>query len=238
MIRTILLDYGRVLAYPRTGNWFIPPNFYRILGPSNILKCILRRKELLDAYSKATKYLDDNHILHTEEEELAQFTVFYKMILDEVGIVRNMNSLSERLAWDSVYNSKKVDLYADVKEYLKYIFEHFDAYILSDTWPSINRVLEYYDISGYLKGVVRSCDHGICKDNVRLFMIAIDRLQLIPTQTAFVDDHIGNLENAERAGFFPILMDRTRKSKEWKYPISYCLKDVIDIIEKENTANR
>lgn len=30
-IKAILFDSGNVLNYPRTGNWFIPPNFYRYI---------------------------------------------------------------------------------------------------------------------------------------------------------------------------------------------------------------
>ena len=32
----LILDFGLVLGKPKTGNWFITPNFYEIIGKNKI----------------------------------------------------------------------------------------------------------------------------------------------------------------------------------------------------------
>ena len=36
MLTTIALDFGKVLAYPASGNWFLPTNLLQFLGTRNI----------------------------------------------------------------------------------------------------------------------------------------------------------------------------------------------------------
>ncbi len=59
-IKAILFDSGRVLNHPRTGNWFIPPNFNNIVNVKNmkVSNYIL----LLKAIKKASQYLDQQKL--------------------------------------------------------------------------------------------------------------------------------------------------------------------------------
>lgn len=40
MITTLVFDYGDVLSYPKTGNWFITKNTRKIIGIPNYIRCL------------------------------------------------------------------------------------------------------------------------------------------------------------------------------------------------------
>lgn len=70
MIKNIIFDVGGVLANPKTGHWFITPNFWNILD-----KCLVDEKVLK---KNLKKYI----YLHTqkpkcEKEEYERYRVNY-----------------------------------------------------------------------------------------------------------------------------------------------------------------
>jgi putative hydrolase of the HAD superfamily len=234
MIKNILFNYGNVLAYPKTGNWFIPPNARKILGVGNCLSVLFHFNKIGSSFYYAHKYLDDNHLLHTEEEELSQFTEFYSQILKELGINKNRDKIAGLLAADTVCNDDKVIFYEDVTDVLREIKASFHIGVLSDTWPSLKRIFDAKGITPLLDGLIMSCDYGICKDNIQLFHVAESELNLDPGATAFIDDSQANLDNSVKAGFIPILMDRKGKVKQSRYPVVHDLNEAYRFIRKYN----
>lgn len=234
MIKNIVFDYGRVLAYPKTGNWFITPKSKKIIGLRNTLKIILRYRHVNKAFREAYSYLDENHLLHTETEEVQQFKEFYQRFLLCIGIQKNIEDLSSALAEDIVYNDDKVVFYDDVVEKMIQLKSEYHIAILSDTWPSLKRILDNKKITPILDGLIMSCDYGICKNKIELFHKAIEVLKIDPKCSLFIDDSESNLKNAEIAGFIPILMDRESKQKNSNFPIVHNIEEVILFVEKYN----
>lgn len=151
MIRNIALDWGLVLAYPTTGNWFVTPHTIELLGVERIQK------------------------------------------------------------------------------------------LLSDNWPSFHEKMRVTGVDQIIpkKDTVMSCDYNICKTDVKLFEIARDKWNIDPAESLFIDDNIGNLENSERVGYIPMLMDRAGEVTECRYPIVHGLSDVMDfyVTNHENSGN-
>lgn len=234
MIKNIVYDFGYVLAYPRSGNWFIPLKARQILGLRNCLLFILRFYKVGSAFYKAYKYLNDNHLLFTEEEELLQFTEFYNQILIDLGINKDRGVLAELLAKDTVLNDDKVIFYGDVLEELKRAHISYKVAVLSDTWPSLKRLFDHKGITELLDGLIMSCDYGICKDNIELFHKAAAALKIEPAETAFIDDSEANLDNAYNAGFLPIRINRNKKAVKSKYTVVHNLKEAYEIVESKN----
>lgn len=229
MIKNLVFDFGRVLAYPATGNWFITPETKNILGALRFFK-LMHSSKTPTAFRNSCRYLDSIHLLHTEEEEIEQFTEFYKRALAEIGIKDKNKTLSLELAQDVTLNDNKVVIYDDVLPCFKELKSKYSISVLSDTWPSLRRVLKNYGISSYLSGIVLSCDYNEQKSGTKLFEIAIKEWNILPEETVFVDDSESNLDNASKVGFSCILMDRTGKKKESKYPIVYDLNDLKSIL--------
>lgn len=229
MIKNLVFDFGRVLAYPATGNWFITPETKNILGALRFFK-LMHSSKTPTAFRNSCRYLDSIHLLHTEEEEIEQFTEFYKRALAEIGIKDKNEKLSLKLAQDVTLNDNKVVIYDDVLPCFEELKSKYSISVLSDTWPSLRRVLKNYGVSQYLSGIVLSCDYNEQKSGTKLFEIAIKEWNILPEETVFVDDSESNLDNASKVGFSCILMDRTGKKKESKYPIVYDLNDLKSIL--------
>lgn len=229
MIKNLVFDFGRVLAYPATGNWFITPETKNILGALRFFK-LIHSSKTPTAFRNSCRYLDSIHLLHTEEEEIEQFTEFYKRAFAEIGIKNKNETLSLKLAQDVTLNDNKVVIYDDVLPCFEELKSEYSISVLSDTWPSLRRVLKNYGVSQYLSGIVLSCDYNEQKSGTKLFEIAIKEWNILPEETVFVDDSESNLDNASKVGFSCILMDRTGKKKESKYPIVYDLNDLKSIL--------
>lgn len=229
MIKNLVFDFGRVLAYPAMGNWFITPETKNILGALRFFK-LIHSSKTPTAFRNSCRYLDSIHLLHTEEEEIEQFTEFYKRALAEIGIKDKNETLSLKLALDVTLNDNKVVVYDDVLPCFEELKSEYSISVLSDTWPSLRRILKNYGVSQYLSGIVLSCDYNEQKSGTKLFEIAIKEWNILPEETVFVDDSESNLDNASKVGFACILMDRTGKKKESKYPIVYDLNDLKSIL--------
>jgi putative hydrolase of the HAD superfamily len=231
MIKNIVFDYGYVLAYPRTGNWFIPPRTKEILAKGDMLRIMLRAFRLKEVYRQSRIHLDENHLLFTEEEEISQFHNFYREFLALIGVLKQQEEKAHALAVDTVCNDNKVVFYEDSVSSLRQLKADYHIFVLSDTWPSLQRILKHAHISEHLDGLIMSCDYGICKDNIELFFHAAAKLRIEPEESVFIDDSNGNLENAMSAGFLPILMDRRGRNKMSKFPIAHNMNEAMNIIQ-------
>ena len=58
-----------------------------------------------------------------------------------------------------------------------------------------------YPFLEWLEGIVISGDEGLVKPDPRIFAVLTDRYGLVPVETVFVDDQVGNVEVAARLGF-------------------------------------
>lgn len=232
MIENIVLDWGYVLAYPTTGNWFVSPEAKEILGWKNMLRVFFHKKALKEDLRIACAGLNEDHLLENEEKEYQQFMDFFEVMLTQLGVKKDKSRLVQELAKDLVFNPEHVQIYEDTKTGIQKLQEQYRVMILSDNWPSLVSKMKHSGVDELIKEVVISCEHGICKDNVKLFQIAIDQWKINPQQSVFVDDSITNLINAEKEGFHSILMDRTGKVTESDFPIAHTMEDVLCIVNQ------
>lgn len=233
MITTVLLDYGNVLAFPTSGSWFQTPQTRGIFGEELFLALEADSAKKERAFEEAYQFLNKNHLLHTLEEEILQFTQFYRIFLHAFGLPCD-EALCERLGRDLVLNPNKVRFYDDVPYGLLRLKAKYHLSLLSDTWPSLRGTLDEKGISGYFEHMVLSCEHNETKQGIRLFEIALAQMNT-PAQTiAFVDDSPVNLSNAEQCGMTPVLMRRSNRHVTAPYPTARNLDDVLAIVQGFN----
>lgn len=60
-LKAILFDSGRVLNDPRTGHWFIPPNFYKYVNRNKF--GLLDENVIEIAFYKALQYLNQKNFI-------------------------------------------------------------------------------------------------------------------------------------------------------------------------------
>ena len=231
MLTTIALDCGRVLAYPASGNWFLPSNLPALLGPRNTALLDANAQLIEENMRRAQNFLDVNHLLHTEKDELEQFTEFYRIAFGGCGF-EGLDEAVEALARDIVYNDARVAFYDDVLPGIRALKERWRVVVISDAWPSLRRVLAAAGVLPLLDGLVISCHYGHCKSDAgKLFLSAVGHHGVVPEETLFVDDGADNLACAKELGFFTAQMDREGKLKTSEYPLVHNLEEVATLAE-------
>ena len=232
MLTTIALDYGDVLARPASGNWLMPPNLPEILGLGNMMKMMSNARLLLENTERAKDFLDQNHLLHTEEEEFQQFKEFFGIMFGGCGL-KGLGKIAEELARYTVYNENKVRFYDDALPGIQALKERWRVIVISDAWPSLRGILARAGIAPLLDDLVISCDYGHSKGvygrargGGKLFQTAIEKHGVVPEETLFVDDRAENLAFARDLGFHTAHMDRDGKIETSEYPLVRTMEEV------------
>ena len=187
----------------------------------------------IKAFQVANNYLKENHKLFTEDEEFQQFTEFYHRLFSFMKLNVCIKQC-ENLAYETVFNDNKVVFYNDVDDALLKLKQTYKLAILSDTWPSIKRILRNKNILSCFDAIIASCYYGHTKESTVIFEIAINTLQEKPDNILFIDDSTVNLYNARKTGMHPILMDRSKKSGNTSYPVIASLDEVLLKIQYYN----
>lgn len=224
-IKAILFDSGRTLNVPRTGHWFITPNFFNIVNKGNFE---INENELELAMEKACNHINKILTVITEEEEFLMFKEFYEIVLNEIKYPYISKNIINDLAKDNVYNDEKFLFFDDVQPSLEKLSDRYILGVVSDTWPSLERVFINKDLRKYFKTFVMSSIHGSYKSEKKLFRLALDEIKLNPKEVIFVDDSESNLLAAEEFGLVPILIDRYEQDDlKSKYPIIRSLEELL-----------
>ncbi|GKU25139.1 HAD-IA family hydrolase [Clostridium folliculivorans] len=229
-LKAILFDSGRVLNDPRTGNWFVPPNFHSYVDKNKFE--LLDEKLVQVAFYKAMKFLDAKSIILTEEEEFELFIEFYKVLSNELsGLELNETHIVE-IARDTVFNDEKFLFYEDVFEVIPKLSKSYKLGVVSDTWPSLERVFKNAGLREYFSTFVMSSKIGVIKPNELMFNTALSELNINPEEAIFIDDNIKNVEGAAKLGMQGILMIRDENLKvDTEYKTIRNLKELLSLLE-------
>lgn len=201
-IRAVLFDSGDTLNRPSTGNWFITPNFYKILNrrvePAKIKKALKKAYGILNGCRSSI----------TEQEEYELFYKFYNKALNgECNLGVDKETVG-KIASDCVFNDEKFKFYNDAKECLKKFKQKYTLGVVSDTWPSLERVFINKGFRNFFDIFIMSSVYGVTKQDRGLFEVAVEKLHINPRQIVFIDDSYGNLVVAKETGMVPILINR------------------------------
>lgn len=199
-IKGIFFDLGGTLLYPPSGNWMFSNLAYRYFP-----KETLSEPGTQDVMAKARAIIDENHLVLTLDEEYAQFHQYYSTLaqaLPELGLTEKD---IEAVTKDKVYNkADNYRLFDDTVRTLKAVQGKYRLGIISDTWPSIVPLLEYFGILNYFDCTTYSFELGTFKPDKRMYEDALSKMGLPAENTVFIDDSPGNLKGAQAAGINPV----------------------------------
>lgn len=215
----LILDFGRVLAGPISGNWFITPNFSKYI---DIKKFDINK--LTETKNKYSYTIDA--VIKTEEEEYEAFSELYEKILEGQNLEINSKEIAKKLAYDFVYNDEKYELYSDVKENLERLQKEYKLILLSDNWPCVYRIMKLWDIEKYFDKIYVSSIYGCRKSDKTFFDYPIKDYDIKVNEALFVDDNIELLQIAEEKGLIPILMDRENVEDKCEFRTIKSLKEL------------
>lgn len=210
-MKNILLDFGNVLFYPTTGNWFISPYFENYikehgLNKELIINSLKGHHEILDrCYSEM-------------EAEVQMFYEYFTLIFNQVGIKIDDDDL-KKICRELTYSTDKYQMFDGVREELEELSNHNRLYLLSDNWPCGEYIMDQFDLSKYFEKIYISSYYGIKKDVKGFFQKPIYDFNLSKSSVVFVDDLDYPLETATSMGITSFKMDRYKVVKSDKYPV-------------------
>lgn len=228
-ISGIFFDAGWVLFYPVYQEWFLNHKIVEYIDFS--LLDSLPQEQKADAVDSALQYLNSRKLILTEDEEYALFQGFYGIIsakLPELNL--NQDQINE-IAYTKVFDTANYAFYPDTKPAIEKLKSKYKLGIISDTWPSIERILRSGGIDSLFDTKTYSCFLGVSKPDQQIYLHALQHMGIPAKQTVFIDDCGNNLDGAAACGMNPILMrtERAGVSASGKYPVINCLSDLLEL---------
>ena len=220
MLKYIILDFGRVLAYPPTGYWQITPKFLKLVNMSKF-----DTEQLKNAIKKYKNIISCDLYIKNCEEEYEHMLDFYKKVLQECNI-NDYQTIAKEIAYNFVYEFDKYELYDDVKEVLHNLSKNYKLILLSDNWPSVIAYMKHKDIYKYFEKIYVSSIYGQQKEDGLFFDNPIRDFNIKLGEALFIDDNEKLLDKAITKGLDVRLMNRDNKILESKYLVINTLKDI------------
>ena len=200
--KVIFFDVGYTLDRPASGDWMLTNRFLKEAGD--------RFKACSEAEIRKTKetilqYMAEHHLMTTVEEEISHFYLLYSIISDalDLGLSEKQR---EKIARDRALNMENYLPYPGIREVLETLSKTHRLGVISDTWPSIDKQLDYLGISKYFSFQTYSCYLGVFKPDRRMYLDALEKSGAEASETVFIDDSPRNLDGAAALGITPILI--------------------------------
>lgn len=234
-LKAILFDSGRVLNEPKSGHWFIPPNFFSYVNREKFYSIPSKKRE--KAFFHSSQHINQQKLIINEEEEYAHFIQFYRIFagclpelaLDDLSI--------QAIAKDLVFNPSKYTFFEDAVQLIPKLSRHYKLAVVSDAWPSLEGVFNQANLRTYFSSFVISSKKGVTKPNPLMYQSVLDELNISPEQAIFVDDSIENCNGALKLGIQSFVINRNWKLYLWNKLMHrdyhfirhlYDLKDLLD----------
>jgi 2-haloacid dehalogenase len=190
MIKNIIFDFGNVFI-----EWN-PRWIFRQIIPDNELDNFMQtvwRDEWNDNLDSGISFVENERMLTEKYPQHKKYiTYFHQHWYD---------SLSEE-------NPESVALLAEVQQagYATYGLSNFPA----ETFPP---TMEAHPFFKTLKGIVLSGREKVCKPDLRIYQILLERYHLFPEECVFIDDRQVNLDAAQRLGIETILFRTAEQTR-------------------------
>ena len=211
MYKYLILDFGKVIAGPTTGDWFMTPKFLELIDVNKLNIYKFNRAKKKHEYLLSSKLL-------TQEEEYEMFINFYDGILRDSYPDYNMN-LAKKIAYDFTYKFSKYTLYEDIYKELDILKEKYILIMLTDNWPCVDPYLKHYKLDKYFDKIYISSIYGCQKDQGTFFDYPIKDYNIKKGEALFIDDSKKNLDEASLRDLDVLLMDRKKEIKTSKYKV-------------------
>ena len=199
----IFFDVGWTLDAPASGDWMLTNRFLDAAGRERIDSIPLSVRRA--AFDEAFHELNQNHRLDTVDEEIEQFTRFYKTFARLCGIPLCGGDALE-ISRDRALNMNNYIFFDDAAPTLAQLYKTHKLGVISDTWPSIHAQLDSGSVKGYFSCFTFSFELGVYKPHPDIYRDALSKMGLAPEDTVFIDDCVENLRGAASFGITPILI--------------------------------
>lgn len=208
-IEAILFDSGKVLNAPQTGHWFISPNFFNHVNKSIFENISMEKRNR--AFSTAGDYVNSIAVIKTKEEEYEHFRKYYDILSEALPELQLQDEDVNGLAKDLVYNTEKYKFFEDAIHVIPILYNKHKLAVVSDAWPSLKDVFVNAEFDSYFSSFVISSVIGVTKPNEKMYLSALNEINVSPNKAVFIDDNLKNCLGAKKLGIKAVLLCRDKK---------------------------
>jgi HAD superfamily hydrolase (TIGR01509 family) len=220
-LRGVLFDSGDVLVRPTAPNdapaaeawrrWFGGPRFVATI---HAYLPGLRLDDADRAFTAGMRYLNERHRqpLHTVAEEQERFGVFYRIVLETLGVQDPPPTLLQELV-QGEDDEIAIEPFPEVAGVLRRLRDRgLRLGVLTENWPSVEIAYQRLGLRSLFAAFVISAQEARLKDDPELFAIAAARMGLPAETMLFVDDWPPHVQTALAVGFQGAVLDRNAEA--------------------------
>ncbi|MFI3292635.1 MAG: HAD family phosphatase [Rikenellaceae bacterium] len=104
---------------------------------------------------------------------------------------------------------KQEEIEATKKLICKLKSKGYRLYVLSNMAHEYIDYIRTFEVYRYFDGEVVSCEEGCVKPEEKIYQTILERYDLDPSQTLFIDDRVANIEAAKEVGISSFLFDHS-----------------------------
>lgn len=229
-MKTIILDCGGVMVYPRMGDWNVPFSIAAVLGER--AKDIHTSRYLM-AHRQSAEWLDESRKVADVEEERRLRREYIRAMNMRMDWHMSPSEIA-LLTDDFTDNPRRYGLFEDVDPWLKRWRGRYRLGMLSDAMPSILGFMRQFGVYDLFDAAVISTHVGAIKPDPRMYEAILAALGDDPADCVFVDDRMSNLEGAVAAGMKAVQMTRPAFLPDpvWDGPRARSFEELNGLLEK------
>ncbi len=163
-------------------------------------------QKMTDDFVEFFSFIADKKMpLYWEEYDRGALTM--EQTIDELVVVKGLSrEVCRSYVLDAINMQEAIEPTAKLVEELK--AKGYKLYVLSNMSKEFIEFLRKTPIYQCFDGEVVSCEEHTVKPEERIYKILLDRYDLDPSQSLFIDDRAANLETANRLGINTFLFKR------------------------------
>ncbi|WP_066507576.1 HAD family hydrolase [Abyssisolibacter fermentans] len=164
------------------------------------------------------------------DDEKVFWKKYYEELLKAECIAESVKEKAE-LLFSELWCNNDRSLFDEVIEVMEYFkSKGYKIGVISDTSPSLQLTLENLGLGKYIDSYICSDLVGVMKPNPLIYKTALKSLDVIATESIYVDDYDVEADGARELGVTSFHLDRSGiKKSEWMIE---SLKEIIEYVER------
>lgn len=155
------------------------------------------------------------------ENEVLFYKEYYRQVLiAECGVCNDKIESVAKQIFDVMWLKDRV-LFDEVRETFKEITKKgIKIGIISDTTHSLQKTLEVLDLGEYIDSYTSSKEVGVMKPEPKIYLTALNKLDVKPEECLYVDDYEEEVVGAEKLGIKSFRINRNKNEIKLKHDIT------------------
>ena len=151
-------------------------------------------------------HLLDNAYRGSTKGEVKYLHEFWKLLLKSLGIPERSELIQELTELRSRHVATGFKLYEEAVSVLSNLKKKYKLALVSNCAMGLSDVVRALGLSDFFRCIVLSYEIGVRKPHRRIYLEALNTLELEPQQCIFVADEISDLEGAREVGLKTLLV--------------------------------